>query len=68
LAEVCGADPTGAGELLTVTDLAVRWRVSKMTIYRLIRSGRAPAVRVGQSYLIPASFASNRDQRSRPHE
>jgi excisionase family DNA binding protein len=27
-------------------------RVSKMTVYRLIRSGKLPAVRVGKTYRI----------------
>jgi excisionase family DNA binding protein len=38
--------------LLTVSEVAAAMRVSNMTIYRLIKSGELPAVRVGRSYRI----------------
>jgi excisionase family DNA binding protein len=41
-----------AGVLLTVSEVASAMRVSNMTVYRLIRSGELPAVRVGKSYRI----------------
>jgi excisionase family DNA binding protein len=36
-------------ELLTITEVASALRVSKMTVYRLIKSGRLPGLRVGNS-------------------
>jgi len=44
--------------LLTVTEVAVMLRVSKMTIYRMVHAGRLPSFRVGQSYRIPAEAAA----------
>jgi excisionase family DNA binding protein len=38
--------------LLTVAEVAQAMRVSNMTVYRLIKSGEMPAVRVGNSYRI----------------
>jgi excisionase family DNA binding protein len=35
---------------LTVNEVAELLRVSSMTIYRLIKDGELPAVRVGKSY------------------
>ena len=40
--------PSGP-RFLTALEVAERMRVSKMTVYRLIRSGKLPAVRVGKS-------------------
>lgn len=40
--------------LLTAAEVAERLRVSTMTIYRLIRSGELPAVRVGRNYRVRA--------------
>lgn len=37
---------------VTVGEVAASLRVSNMTVYRLIQSGRLPAVRVGRSYRI----------------
>ncbi len=39
-------------ELLTVAEVADILRVSTMTVYRLIRSGELPAVRVGRNYRV----------------
>lgn len=39
-------------ELLTVSEVAGLTRVSTMTVYRLIKRGELPAVRVGRSYRI----------------
>lgn len=39
--------------LLTVNEVAIALRVSKMTIYRLIHSGSLAAYRVGRSYRVP---------------
>lgn len=38
--------------LLTAAEVADRLRVSTMTVYRLIRSGELPAVRVGRNYRV----------------
>ena len=38
---------------LTVAEVAAIMRVSKMTVYRLVRSGELPAVRVGRSFRVP---------------
>ena len=43
--------------LLTVAEIAVLVRVSRMTIYRMIRRGELPAIVVGRSYRIPAEAA-----------
>lgn len=39
-------------KLLTVSEVARLLRVSNMTIYRLLKSGDLPAVRVGKNYRI----------------
>ncbi len=39
-----------AGGLLTVGEVAAAIRVSNMTVYRLIKSGELPALRVGKNY------------------
>lgn len=38
---------------LTVTEIAAQMRVSKMTVYRLVRSGAMSGVRFGRSYRVP---------------
>ena len=43
-----GRDPSARG-LLTINEIAAALRVSKMTVYRFIRDGRLPAIRVGSS-------------------
>ena len=40
-------------KFLTVAEVAALMRVSKMTVYRLVHCGRAPAVRVGRSFRVP---------------
>jgi len=37
---------------LTVAEVAAILRVSTMTVYRLIKAGNLPAVRVGKSYRV----------------
>lgn len=48
------ADPQAfvTGGLLTVSEVASAMRVSNMTVYRLIKAGELPAVRVGKNYRI----------------
>jgi excisionase family DNA binding protein len=41
-------------KLLTAQEVADQLRVSTMTIYRLIRRGELPAVRVGRNYRVLA--------------
>lgn len=38
------------GELLLVKEVATFMRVSTMTIYRLIKAGELPAIKVGKNY------------------
>ena len=40
------------GPLLTVAEVADALRVSTMTVYRLIKGGDIPALRVGKNYRI----------------
>ena len=44
------AQPEGATRFMTVAEVATLMRVSTMTVYRLIKAGDIPAVRVGKSY------------------
>ena len=46
------ASPFLGHRLLTVAEVARTMRVSNMTVYRLIKSGELPAVRVGHNYRI----------------
>ena len=48
-------DQKGRGPFLTVAEVAAMLRVSNMTVYRLIKSGELPAVRVGKGYRIRES-------------
>jgi excisionase family DNA binding protein len=55
------------GRLFTVAEVAEAMRVSNMTVYRLIKSGQLPALRVGKGYRIFESdlerFLSDRSVR-----
>lgn len=42
---------------LTVVEVATVLRISKMTVYRMVRDGTLDAVRVGRGYRIPARAA-----------
>jgi excisionase family DNA binding protein len=46
-----GGSP-GNGHLLTVGEVAAVLRVSNMTVYRLIKGGDLPALRIGKNYRI----------------
>ena len=48
-------NPYVGDRLLTVVEVAALMRVSNMTVYRLIKSGELPAVRVGKGYRIRGS-------------
>jgi len=41
--------------LPTVSEVAATMRVSNMTVYRLIKSGQLPAIRVGKNFRIRES-------------
>jgi excisionase family DNA binding protein len=47
---VSESQPFVPGGLLTVSEVAAAMRVSNMTVYRLIKGGELPAVRVGKNY------------------
>jgi excisionase family DNA binding protein len=42
--------PFTEARLLTVSEVADLLRVSRMTVYRLIKTGDIPALRVGRNY------------------
>lgn len=44
--------PLAGLKFLTVAEIATLMRVSKMTVYRLIRSGELESVRVGRSFRV----------------
>jgi excisionase family DNA binding protein len=43
------------GGLLTAAEVARVMRVSTMTVYRLIKNGELPAIRVGKNYRLRGS-------------
>ena len=43
-------EPFTEARLLTVNEVADLLRVSRMTVYRLIKHGEMPALRVGRNY------------------
>lgn len=45
------SSPSGP-RFLTALEVAERMRVSKMTVYRLIRAGKIPAVRIGKAFRV----------------
>lgn len=51
--------PLGDDRLLTVAEVADHMRVSNMTVYRLIKGGTLPAIRVGKNYRIRAQDLVN---------
>jgi excisionase family DNA binding protein len=71
MTSVQGSGPFAA-PLLTVREVADVLRVSKMTVYRLIKTGELPAFRIGKNYRIRqpeleaflAAGAINSDERS----
>jgi excisionase family DNA binding protein len=54
------SSPTGgtttapSPQLLTVTEVAGMFRVSKMTVYRMMHSGELAHVKVGRTFRVPA--------------
>jgi excisionase family DNA binding protein len=47
--------PLGSDRLWTVAEVADHMRVSNMTVYRLIKAGELPAIRVGKNYRVRGS-------------
>ena len=45
--------PLSDVHFLTVAEVALIMRVSKMTVYRLVHSGELEAIRVGRSFRVP---------------
>lgn len=45
-------DGQPASRFLTVAEVAYLTRLSKATVYRLVRAGQIPAVRFGRSYRV----------------
>ena len=55
MSETGDATPTSpllSARFVTVSEVARQLRVSNMTVYRLVKSGQLPAVRVGRGYRI----------------
>lgn len=50
--EICVAQGLSKARFLTVQEVADLMRVSSMTVYRLIKAGDLPAVRVGRSFRV----------------
>ena len=46
------SSPLLSAHFVTVAEVARQLRVSNMTVYRLVKSGQLPAVRVGRGYRI----------------
>jgi excisionase family DNA binding protein len=55
-----------AADLFTVTECAVMWRVSKMTVYRLLSEGEIPSIRIGRSLRIPGQAARDYSKPTTP--
>lgn len=49
----------GTDRYMTVKEVADRLRVSKMTVYRLIKDGSLPAVRFGRSFRVDRTEAND---------
>ncbi len=53
-------------DLLTVAEVAARWRVSKMTVYRLIHAGTLRCIKIGHNFRVPldvvATFEKEEDE------
>ena len=47
------ASPPNSARFLTIFEAATILRVSKQTVYRLVRAGDLEAIRVGRSFRIP---------------
>jgi excisionase family DNA binding protein len=59
--------PLGDDRLVTVAEVAAHMRVSNMTVYRLIKSGQLPALRVGKNFRIRGRDLAEYLEASRTH-
>jgi excisionase family DNA binding protein len=50
ITEVSASTPSVMGRFLTVAEVSRQLRVSNMTVYRIIKAGELPAIRVGRGY------------------
>lgn len=52
-------------KFLTVAEVAKRWRVSNMTVYRMVESGTLPALKIGKrSVRIPESAVTDYEEKN----
>lgn len=58
-AQYASATDSAGPEFLTVSEVAQALRVSKMTVYRMIRAHEIPAARFGKSYRIAESAVAD---------
>lgn len=56
--------PLSEVRLLTVAEVAATLRLSKMTVYRMVKSGALPALKVGRSVRVPAQVVDDFLRRS----
>ncbi len=54
-----GPDDLSQVQFLTVSEVAARMQVSKMTVYRLVHGGELPAARVGRSFRVSRRAVEN---------
>lgn len=59
-------NPVTAVKFMTVSEVAVVLRLSKMTVYRLIRAGDLQALRFGRVFRIPQAAVAQYMRDSRP--
>ena len=60
------ASPPNSARFLTIFEAATILRVSKQTVYRLVRAGDLEAIRVGRSFRIPTHAVRPRGRPSTP--
>ena len=53
-----------SSHFLTIAEVAAAMRVSKMTVYRLVKSHAIAAVRVGRSFRVPEEAVNDYIRRS----
>lgn len=46
-------------ELIKIAELAAWWKVSKMTVYRMVHSGELDSVQIGRSLRVPRSAVNS---------
>jgi excisionase family DNA binding protein len=61
---VTSANDTEGPEYMTVAEVAVRMRVSRATIYRLVHNGELPRMKVGKILRVPRAAVADFIRRS----